>query len=405
MTGKEYEDYLRSIEKADDKGLLKKSESEKYAEFKSKDPFPEIAPSLLNSADILKYVLFTGLIGDFECGDLLGATYNCRVSGEYLYYNRCKQVCSRPANNEQDIKIGPNSITYVAVKNVFRIPDYIALRFNLRVSHVYKGLLLGTGPIIDPGFVGQIYIPLHNLTSNTYYIKPGAPLISVEFTKLSTHPSWNCETSKYSELIRKMKSADYIHKNITPNRSLYDYIDRALNEKDFYRDPGLPKSISSAVTDDMESIRLDIEEHKNLISNNLNTFQVSFEGIKSGVNSEVHEFITEVRLELEAFKVKSSSANDKIEAAVRRTESAEAFLKNFSIFAIASILVSCIAFWWNAYTYCKESDNLRNAMNAIEVQDTEYEDLNKEYYRKIAELTQRINYLENELKEPHGLNQ
>ncbi len=30
-------------------------------------------------------------------------------------------------------------------------------------SIVYKGLLLGTGPIVDPGFVGKLYIPLHKL--------------------------------------------------------------------------------------------------------------------------------------------------------------------------------------------------------------------------------------------------
>lgn len=71
------------------------------------------------------------------------------------------------------------------------MPDYMVLRFNLSVSNAYKGLLLGTGPIIDPGFDGNLFIPLHNLTGNEYIIKRGAPLIRVEFTKLSRHPIWN----------------------------------------------------------------------------------------------------------------------------------------------------------------------------------------------------------------------
>lgn len=31
----------------------------------------------------------------------------------------------------------------------------MVLRFNLSVSNAYKGVLLGTGPIVDPGFEGS----------------------------------------------------------------------------------------------------------------------------------------------------------------------------------------------------------------------------------------------------------
>ncbi len=67
----------------------------------------------------------------------------------------------------------------------FQLPDYIALRFNLRITHVYRGLLLGTGPLIDPGFRGRLSLPLHNLTTNKYRLTGGEGLIWVEFTKLS----------------------------------------------------------------------------------------------------------------------------------------------------------------------------------------------------------------------------
>ncbi len=64
------------------------------------------------------------------------------------------------------------------------------MRFNLQIEHVHKGILLGTGPLINPGFTGKLMIPLHNLTNNDYYIKCGEPLIGVEFTKLSYNDSW-----------------------------------------------------------------------------------------------------------------------------------------------------------------------------------------------------------------------
>ena len=77
------------------------------------------------------------------------------------------------------------------MKEKFHLPEYIAARFNLHIRHVHKGILLGTGPLIDPGFSGKLLIPLHNLTDNDYKSKGGEGIIWVEFTKLSIHEFWN----------------------------------------------------------------------------------------------------------------------------------------------------------------------------------------------------------------------
>ena len=76
-----------------------------------------------------------------------------------------------------------NSITFVQVEPHFRLPNYIAVRFNLRITHVHRGLLLGTGPLVDPGFHGRLLVPLHNLTAYEYYLDTTKALIWVEFTK------------------------------------------------------------------------------------------------------------------------------------------------------------------------------------------------------------------------------
>jgi hypothetical protein len=44
-------------------------------------------------------------------------------------------------------------------------------------------VLLGTGPLVDPGFYGRLLIPLHNLTSANYDIDTNEALIWIEFTK------------------------------------------------------------------------------------------------------------------------------------------------------------------------------------------------------------------------------
>ncbi len=53
---------------------------------------------------------------------------------------------------------------------------------------MHRGLLVGTGPLVDPGFRGKLLIPLHNLTLDAYEIRGDEGLIWVEFTKTSFKP-------------------------------------------------------------------------------------------------------------------------------------------------------------------------------------------------------------------------
>ena len=113
------------------------------------------------------------------------------------------------------------------VEPTFRLPDYIALRFNLKITHVYRGLLLGTGPLIDPGYVGKIYIPLHNLTSNSYTFKYGEGLIWIEFTKISDSDRWKGELNENVE-----KNGEYKPFPLEKiNQSLNYFLDKAADGK------------------------------------------------------------------------------------------------------------------------------------------------------------------------------
>ena len=161
----------------------------------SQDPLPEIEPALLNSLDIKRYVEKECLIelDSFdECRmkpasyelKFLGTLYDWRVKNGRLE-KRCREIV-----DGQEIKLDSNSISYLWIKERLRLPEYIAARFNLRISDVHKGILLGTGPLIDPGFGGRILIPLHNLTDNQYPLTGGEGIIWVEFTKVSKNPHW-----------------------------------------------------------------------------------------------------------------------------------------------------------------------------------------------------------------------
>jgi deoxycytidine triphosphate deaminase len=165
----------------------------RFEKWSSTDPYPSVAPALLSSVEITDYVAATGMIFPFHVQEsgrtkLKPASYEVDLLGKLVYWD------DDGAKREQDISQGQpfmlrrNSISFLELEPELRIPDYIALRFNLKIKHVYRGLLLGTGPLVDPGFCGKLFIPLHNLTDTDYFLRGGDGLIWMEFTKVSWPP-------------------------------------------------------------------------------------------------------------------------------------------------------------------------------------------------------------------------
>jgi deoxycytidine triphosphate deaminase len=159
----------------------------RYEEYGQTDPFPSIPPALLTSADLADYVAATGMVYPFhyESEKLKPASYEVALIGPCVWYD------ATGARHYQDLKQGEefileaNSIAFVTLEPEFRIPTYLAIRFNLRITQIYRGLLLGTGPLVDPGFTGRLSLPLHNWTDNDYVLVGGEGLIWIEVTKLS----------------------------------------------------------------------------------------------------------------------------------------------------------------------------------------------------------------------------
>lgn len=164
------------------------------------DPFPDIPPALLNSADIFDYVQKIGMVFPFDPTPerLKSASYEVPFLGKVICWDDGKRF-EKQIEKGTTFPLKKNSIAFVCPNTTFRLPDYIGLRFNFRITHVHRGLLLGTGPLIDPGFAGQILIPMHNLTAEDYELVGGDGLIWVEFTKLSPNKKWDPRSDRSSE--------------------------------------------------------------------------------------------------------------------------------------------------------------------------------------------------------------
>ena len=197
---------------------------ERFLFFSSIDPLPAVPSALLNSGDIYDYARITSMVYPFDKNNgkkkLKSASYEIDFMGEVHYINEKtgKSECEYLVRHKPFI-LKKNSIVFLYIETKFFLPDYIAIRFNLKITHVHRGLLLGTGPLVDPGFVGRLLIPLHNLTSDDYIIKGGEGLIWVEFTKLSPHRNWDsgarnpsAEYIKFPERKSDLPVREYFYK-------------------------------------------------------------------------------------------------------------------------------------------------------------------------------------------------
>lgn len=163
---------------------------ERAREWRDRDPFGDTIPAALLSKDhIREYVRVTGMLCPFypdESGRLKAASYEAWPIRFIRWNEDGQRIVHEISRNEYEIngyELKENSITFMQIESKIRLPNYIALRFNLSITHVHRGLLLGTGPLVDPGFSGDLLIPLHNLTSAPYRIRRG--VIWFEFTKTS----------------------------------------------------------------------------------------------------------------------------------------------------------------------------------------------------------------------------
>lgn len=167
-----------------------------FDRYREVDPFPEIPPALLNVGDLTDYLVATGMVFPVHAKNLKSASLRIPIQGEFTYADANGSIVRGwllPRDHPDferhgavdTFKLEGNTIAFLTLEPWFQIPDYMAMRFNLTIDHVYKGLLLGTGPMVDPGYCGKLHIPLHNLTSRDYQFKAGEGLIWAEFTKIS----------------------------------------------------------------------------------------------------------------------------------------------------------------------------------------------------------------------------
>ncbi|MDE2498564.1 MAG: hypothetical protein KGL56_00100 [Alphaproteobacteria bacterium] len=229
------------------------------------DPFPDIPAALLNSADIEDYVAQIGMIHPFRQDWLKPASYSVCVGEKIIFWegtgdgHEFRDIPVKSLEPGEAFTIPKNSLVFVQTEEAFLLPFYMAARFNLQISLVHKGLLLGTGPLVDPGFRGELLVPLHNLTENDYALCRGDDFIWVEFTKVSPNPAWATTSDAWKKtyhLVGRYRPFDRERHGTRGERwpSPEDYIRRALRSENVKLSPhrsirnSLPTEVKEVLT-------------------------------------------------------------------------------------------------------------------------------------------------------------
>jgi deoxycytidine triphosphate deaminase len=117
---------------------------------------------------------------NFGKTNLRPAAYTLRI-GDKFVDSRGKPGVLDDKNSYFEME--PNSIVYVSTYEKLDLPFYIAARFNLRVKWVYRGILLGTGPQVEPGYKGYLSCPLYNLTDRPIRIAYREDFATIDFER------------------------------------------------------------------------------------------------------------------------------------------------------------------------------------------------------------------------------
>jgi deoxycytidine triphosphate deaminase len=151
-------------------------------EWKFCDPEKETDRKGMLLSDQIDKFCKKGLLiaANYDESRLRPAAYTLTIGTDYV---DSSGRTGRFTKDRPHLEMKPNSIIYVTTAEELDLPHYIAARFNLRVKWVYKGILLGTGPQVEPGYRGFLSCPLYNFTNRPLRIRQGDEFATIDFER------------------------------------------------------------------------------------------------------------------------------------------------------------------------------------------------------------------------------
>lgn len=114
----------------------------------------------------------------FDEQQLDRSKYNARLGKAYYKAGNFGYLDER---NNPHLVVESYELVFVESYEVFKLPQNVVARYDLRISGCLGGMGLQTGLQIDPTYYGRFFCPLFNFSDSEFRIKYKDHLASVEF--------------------------------------------------------------------------------------------------------------------------------------------------------------------------------------------------------------------------------
>ncbi len=144
-----------------------------------RDPEPQVV-GVLTADRIRAYNYATGrMIRPFQDRHLNAASYDLTLGPRFILDGEEKTFDVK----RRMLRIPPGSIAMVTSRELLLMPHWLVATFNLKSRYIFEGLLMGAGPQIDPGYMGVLTCPLHNISNQEIKLKFCEPFAKLDFVK------------------------------------------------------------------------------------------------------------------------------------------------------------------------------------------------------------------------------
>ena len=127
-------------------------------------------------------------IANFSDDCLQPATYDLRVGPSIYLPGEHPEKPVSLSQNGGSYSLAPYANVVLMTYETLAIPNKLIGRIGLKSGFARRGLFASTGPQIDPGFKGKLFVTVHNLSAVSYLIKYRDTFLSIEFHTLDETP-------------------------------------------------------------------------------------------------------------------------------------------------------------------------------------------------------------------------
>lgn len=130
------------------------------------------------------------LVSPFQESGLRLSSYDLTVGDEYYDgpKDKTNTVTTEHLRPGQAFTIPPHGVCFILAAEHIALPADITARVSLRMTLIYRGLVMTAQPPFDPGYDGKVIVMIHNLSTQPHHLQRGQRIATIEFARVSPPP-------------------------------------------------------------------------------------------------------------------------------------------------------------------------------------------------------------------------